>query len=90
MQIDLTHPGIGYDPRDRTFAAELSSIEDTFSLGHFCHTRAPIRTVNPRTGVEVTFTWLSTDYDQSHEDTYGWWYQAVHNGVRYKFLFIND
>ena len=91
MKINLTHRGIGYDPSDRTFAAELSSIEETrFSITELCHRRRPLTVFNPRTGVAVEMKWFKTDKDGSDEDTYGWWYRGVHNGIEYKFLFIND
>jgi hypothetical protein len=43
MIIDVTHPAITFDPADRTFVAELSSLEQTrFEITNLCFEGAPM------------------------------------------------
>jgi hypothetical protein len=91
MVVDITHPAIGYNKKDQTLSAELSSIESPrFSITDLCYRGAPIWARNPKTGVQIKMTRFKVDQDDSGEDTYGWWYRGTHEGKIIQFLFIND
>jgi hypothetical protein len=92
MIIDVTHPAITFDPADRTFVAELSSLEQTrFEITNLCFEGAPIYVKNPRTGGQVKMTRFKVDSSDSGEDIAGWWYRGKTPVIaEFKFLFIND
>ncbi len=91
MTIDISHPAIGFDKDDQTFAAELSSLEvKRFEITDLCYRAAPIWVRNPKTKNTVKMTRYKVDTDGSNEDIYGWWYRGFFNGKSFKFLFIND
>jgi hypothetical protein len=93
MIISVNHPAIGFDPKDQTFAAELSSLERVrFEITELCYRGAPIYVLNEKTGKQLKMTRFKIDQDGSGEDTYGWWYRGFNptNGRSFKFLFIND
>jgi len=92
MIIDITHPAITFTAEDRTFVAELSSIEETrFEISDLCFKGAPIYVKNPRTGVQIRMTRFKIDHSDSGEDIAGWWYKGKANGIaEFRFLFIND